>query len=78
MIYTLLLNQLCSQTTQIFSFLFQTMIKELFVIQYWFNTNKLSLNATETKYSFFHYLSYVDKISLRLPELKTSSNTDIH
>ena len=43
--------------------LFQTMIKELIVIQDWFNAKKLSLNVTKTKYSFFNSLSYVDKIA---------------
>ena len=32
-----------------------------------------SLNATKTKYSFFHSLFSVDKIPLRLPELKISN-----
>ena len=53
--------------------LFQTMNKELIVIQDWFDANKLSLNATKTKYSFFHSLFSVDKIPLRLPELKISN-----
>ena len=49
---------------------FQMMNEELVTIQNWFNANKLSLNADKTKYSFFHPLSYADKIPLRLPELK--------
>ena len=44
--------------------LFQTMNKELIIIQDWFNANKLSLNVTKTKYSFFHSLSSADKIPL--------------
>ena len=53
--------------------LFQTMKKELIIIQDWFNANKLSLNVTKTKYSFFHSLSSADKIPLRLPELKINN-----
>ena len=53
-------------------YLFQTMNKELAIIQEWFNANKLSLNASKTKYSFFHSLSFSDRIPLRLPELKTN------
>ena len=49
------------------------MNKELIVIQDWFNANKLSLNATKTKYSFFYSLFSVDKIPLRLPELIISN-----
>ena len=48
------------------------MNKELAIIQEWFNANKLSLNASKTKYSFFHSLSFSDRIPLRLPELKTN------
>ena len=43
------------------------------VIQYWLDANKLSLNATKTKYSFFHCLFSVGKIPVRLPELKISN-----
>ena len=50
--------------------LFQTMTKELITIQNWFNANKLSLNVSKTKYSFFHSLFSADNIPLRLPELK--------
>ena len=53
-------------------YIFQTMNKELVIIQEWFNANKLSLNASKTKYSFFHSLSFSDRIALRLPELKTN------
>ena len=45
------------------------MNQELLNIQTWFNANKLSLNITKTKYSFFHSLAYQDRIPLRLPSL---------
>ena len=54
-----------------FKELFGTMNKELKVIEHWFSANKLSLHASNTKYSFF--LSYADKILLRLPELKINN-----
>ena len=53
--------------------LFQMMNAELKKIQNWFNANKLSLNASKTKSSFFHPLSYADRIPLRLPELKINN-----
>ena len=46
------------------------MNKELAKIHKWFNANKLSLNVSKTKYSFFHSLSFSDRIPLRLPVLK--------
>ena len=49
--------------------LFHVMNQELLNIQTWFNANKLSLNITKTKYSFFHSLAYQDRIPLRLPSL---------
>ena len=53
--------------------LFSTMNHELTYFQTWFNANKLSLNVTKTKYSFFHPLSRADQIPLRLPELKINN-----
>ena len=49
--------------------LFQIVNQELKQIQTWFNANKLSLNLTKTKYSFFHSSYYSDLIPLRLPRL---------
>ena len=45
------------------------MNNELKNIQSWFNSNKLSLNASETKYVFFHFQANCDKIPLKLPKL---------
>ena len=53
--------------------LFKTMNKELINIQQWFNANKLSLNATKTKYSFFHSLAFQDRIPLQLPKLEINN-----
>ena len=55
--------------------LFKTMNKELINIQEWFNANKLSVNATKTKYSFFHSLAFQDRIPLRLPKLEINNVT---
>ena len=44
-------------------------------IQTWFNANKLSLNASNTKYSFFHSAAYADKIPLVLPNLSMNNTT---
>ena len=52
--------------------LFSTMIEELAIINQWFTSNKLSLNAEKTKYSFFHKPSKKDDISLMLPKLTIS------
>jgi len=41
--------------------LFQIFNQELGIIQSWFNANKLSLNTTKTKYTFFHSASYKDR-----------------
>ena len=54
--------------------LFQIFNKELQIIQSWFNANKLSLNTTKTKYTFFHSASYKDRIPLRLPRLEINSS----
>ena len=55
--------------------LFSTMNKELTKIQEWFNANKLSLNISKTKYSFFHPLALSDRIPLKLPKLEINANT---
>ena len=40
---------------------------ELSKINHWFIANKLSLNVTKTKYSFFHKTSKKNDIPLKLP-----------
>ena len=49
--------------------LYETINKELTHINEWFNANKLSLNTSKTKYTFFHKLRISDHIPLRLPTL---------
>ena len=49
------------------------MNEELASINQWFTSNKLSLNATKTKYSFFHKPSKKDGIHLMLPKLTISN-----
>ena len=49
--------------------LFDTMNKELNKIAEWFKANKLSLNATKTRYTFFHSSAKNDYIPLKLPDL---------
>ena len=57
--------------------LFTTVNSELSKINQWFLANKLSLNVTKTKYSFFHKTSKKDDIQLKLPRLQINSyNTD--
>ena len=53
--------------------LFSTMNEELASINQWFTSNKLSLNAKKTKYSFFHKPSKKDDIPLMLPKLTISN-----
>ena len=53
--------------------LFRFMNEELKRFQTWFNANKLSLNVSKTKYSFFHPLSFTDNIPLLLPKLKINN-----
>ena len=55
--------------------LFKIFNQELGIIRSWFNANKLSLNITKTKYTFFHSASYKDRIPLRLPRLEINSST---
>ena len=54
--------------------LFSTMNEELASINQWFTSNKLSLNAKKTKYSFFHKPSKKDDIPLMLPKLTISNH----
>ena len=51
------------------SYLFETANLQLERINQWFISNKLSLNASKTKYSFFHKPSRRDDIPLLLPKL---------
>ena len=50
------------------------MNEELASINQWFTTNKLSLNAEKTKYSFFHKPSTKDDIPLMLPKSTISNH----
>ena len=50
------------------------MNEELASINQWFTSNKLSLNAKETKYFFFHKPSKKDDIPLMLPKLTISNH----
>ena len=54
--------------------LFSTMNEELASINQWFTSNKLSLNAEKTKYSFFYKPSKKDDIPLMLPKLTISNH----
>ena len=54
--------------------LFQTVNNELQKISQWFISNKLSINVTKTKYSFFHKPSKRDNIPLALPQLYIDNN----
>ena len=49
--------------------LFKTVNIELQYLAEWFRANKLSLNLTKTKYTFFHRYHERDKIPLKLPNL---------
>ena len=49
--------------------LFKTVNNELKNIHEWFKANKLSLNISKTKYSFFHPIQKKNDIPLRLPQL---------
>ena len=50
------------------------MNEELASINQWFTSNKLSLNAKKTKYSFFHKPSKNHDIALMLTKLTISNN----
>ena len=54
--------------------LFDTVNIELQKINQWFISNKLSLNMTKTKCSFFHKPSKKDNIPLVLPKLSICNN----
>ena len=56
--------------------IFTTVNNELKNIHEWFKANKLSLNNTKTKYSFFHTSQRKNDIPLRLPKLHIN-NTEI-
>ena len=56
------------------SYLFETANLQLERINQWFISNKLSLNVSKTKYSFFHKPSKRDDISLLLPKLNINSS----
>ena len=58
------------------SYLFETANLQLERINQWFISNKLSLNVSKTKYSFFHKPSKRDDIPLLLPKLNIN-NTEI-
>ena len=54
--------------------LFDTVNIELQKINQWFISNKLSLNMTKTKCSFFHKPSKKDNIPLVLPKVSICNN----
>ena len=54
--------------------LFDTVNIELEKISQWFISNKLSLNVTKTKCSFFHKPSKKDNISLVLSKVSICNN----
>ena len=54
--------------------LFDTVNIELQKISQWFISNRLSLNVTKTKYSFFHKPSKKDNIPLVLLKLRICNN----
>ena len=53
--------------------LFATINSELSKISQWFLANKLSLNVTKTKYSFFHKTSEKGDIPLKLPRAQINN-----
>ena len=56
------------------SYLFETTSLQLERINQWFISNKLSLNVSKTKYSFFHKPSQREDILLLLPKLNISNS----
>ena len=58
------------------SYLSETANLQLEIINQWFISNKLSLNVSKTKYSFFHKPRKRDDIPLLLPKLNVN-NSDI-
>ena len=71
---------MCADDTNLFlthkdiSYLFETANLQLERINQWFISNKLSLNVSKTKYSFFHKPSKRDDIPLLLPKLNINNN----
>ena len=59
---------------QRYSYLFETASLQLEIINQWFISNKLSLNVSKTKYSFFHKPSKRDDIPLLLPKLNINNS----
>ena len=53
--------------------LFKTVNEELTHVNEWFKVNKLSLNSSKTKYTFFHKPKISDDIPLKLPMLYNGS-----
>ena len=56
------------------SYLFKTTNLQLERVNQWFMSNKLSLNVSKKKYSFFHKLSKRDDIPPLLPKLNINSS----
>ena len=54
--------------------LFQIVNSEVKYIEEWFQSNKLSLNASKTKFMLFAKKSSIDKLPLQLPALKIQNN----
>ena len=56
------------------SYLFETANLQLETINQWFISNKLPLNVSKAKYSFFHKPSKKDNILLLLPKLNINNS----
>ena len=57
-------------------YLFETTNLQLEKISQWVVSNKLSLNVSKTKYSFFHKRSKRDDIPLLLPKLNINNKIE--
>ena len=57
-------------------YLFETTNLQLVKISQWVVSNKLSLNVSKTKYSFFHKRSKRDDIPLLLPKLNINNKIE--
>ena len=57
-------------------YLFETTNLQLEKISQWVVSNKLSLNVSKTKYSFFHKRSKKDDIPLLLPKLNINNKIE--
>ena len=57
-------------------YLFETTNLQLEKISQWVISNKLSLNVSKTKYSFFHKRSKRDDIPLLLPKLNINNKIE--